>query len=357
MSVMRLFALLVGLALTAVVLLPQPDEAVAYTANVKAGSVLNVRSGPGTDTPAVGTVGDEEEISVACQVWGEEINGTQRKSPYWNRIGDGRYVSDAYLVWAPSRPEIPWCGTGSAEPTAATVTADNLNVRSGPGTGNPVLSQLASGVPLNVQCQSWGTTIGSTSAWLRIGDGQFVTAAYVGWAPDKPWLPWCGQAPPDIPQGGTGGFIAASVGPAQQTMRAYRVPASVSIAQAILESGWGRSTLTRDDHNYFGKKCFGGPGAVAIACRDYATHECSGNNCWATRTDFRAYNNSTDSYVDHGRQLTELDRYAEAMKHTDDPDTFARELHKAGYATAADYADRLIGLMHQYDLYQYDRLP
>jgi uncharacterized protein YraI len=355
---MRLFALLVGLTIVpGAVLLPQPGSALAYTANVTDGNLLNIRSGPGTDNPVVGSVGDAQEITVACQVWGEEVSGTQRVSPYWNRIGDGRYISDAYVVWSPARPEIAWCGRGSGEPATASVISATLNVRSGPGTGHEVVSQLATGVGLIVRCQAWGTMIGDDGAWLQIGDDSYVTAAYVDWTPEKPWLPWCGQAPPDIPQGGTEGFIAASSGPAQEAMRGYRVPASVSIAQAILESGWGRSTLTRDDHNYFGKKCFGGPGEVAMGCRDYGTHECSGKDCWSTRADFRAYRNATDSYVDHGRQLTELDRYAEAMNHTDDPDLFAREVHKAGYATDPGYADKLINLMREYDLYRYDRLP
>lgn len=353
-TVMRAFSLFVASTLL-IIFAPLPAD--AHTANVKTGSVLNIRSGPGTDKPAVGTVGDDKEISVACQVWGEDIEGTQRKTPFWNRIADGQYISDAFVVWAPSRPEVPWCGSGSGAPAAAAVSADTLNVRSGPGTGNTVVATLSNGAGVSARCQAWGTMVGSTGAWLEIGDGRYVTAAYVGWAPEKPWLPWCGQAPPDIHHGGTGGFIAASAGPAQETMRQYKVPASVSIAQAILESGWGRSTLTRDDHNYFGKKCFGGPGPVGIGCRDYATHECSGKDCWATRADFRAYRNATDSYVDHGRQLTELERYAEAMKHTGDPDRFAREVHAAGYATGSTYSDKLIDLMRQYDLYRYDRLP
>jgi uncharacterized protein YraI len=351
------FTLLVGFTATLAVFVPQPGEALAYTAQAKAGSQLNVRSGPGTDRPAVGSIADGQEVTVTCQVWGEQITGTQRETPYWNRLGDRRYVSDAYLVWAPSRPEIPWCVTHSGEAAAASVTAGRLNVRSGPGTGNAVMAELTYGTALSVRCQSWGTKVGGTGSWLQIGDDRYVTAAYVGWAPEKPWLPWCGQAPPDISPGGTSGFIATVAGPAQAAMRAYRVPASVSIAQAILESGWGRSTLTREDHNYFGKKCFGGPGELAIGCRDYATHECSGRDCWATRAEFRAYRTSTDSFVDHGRQLTELDRYAAAMRHTADPDTFAREVHKAGYATDGAYAGKLIELMRQYDLYRYDRLP
>lgn len=319
------------------------------------GTVLNVRSGPGTDKSVVGTVADDEAVNVICQVWGEEIDGTQRKSAYWNRIGSGRYVADAYVVWSPSRPLVPWCGA-SADAVTPSVTADVLNVRSGPGLEHSVVATVTQGAVVEAVCLAWGKhSAGNT--WLQLPDGRYLSEAYIKWAPEKPWLPWCGQAPPVVTSGSTSQFIAASAGPAQQTQRDYRVPASVSIAQAILESGWGRSTLTRDDHNYFGKKCFGGPGPVGVGCRDYATHECSGRDCWPTRDDFRAYRNPTDSYVDHGRQLTELSRYAEAMKHTSDPDRFAREVHKAGYATGSTYSDQLIELMRQYDLYQYDKLP
>src|SRR5688572_30326131 len=168
---MRLFALLVGLTIVAgAVLLPQPGRALAYTANVKAGSQLNVRSGPGTDNPVVASVGDEQVITVGCQVWGEQISGTQRTTPYWNRIGDGQYISDAYLVWNPARPEIAWCGRNSGQPAAASVATDTLNVRSGPGTGNGVITQLTAGAGLSVRCQAWGTRIENTGSWLQIGD-------------------------------------------------------------------------------------------------------------------------------------------------------------------------------------------
>jgi flagellar protein FlgJ len=189
---------------------------------------------------------------------------------------------------------------------------------------------------------------------MQIGEGRYVSALYVGWSAGIPWIPWCGQEPPVAAHDGTAGFIASSIPAAQEGQRQYRVPSSVTIAQAILESGWGRSTLTRDDHNYFGMKCFGSPGPVAIGCRDYATHECSGADCWATHDDFRTYRSTSDSYVDHGRQLSSMSRYAEAMNHTDDPDRFAREVHAAGYATSSTYADKLIDLMRQYNLYQYD---
>src|SRR5436853_386170 len=68
-------------------------------------------------------------------------------------------------------------------------------------------------------------------------------------------------------------FIAASVIPAQQSQREFRVPASVTIAQAILESGWGRSGLTVNDKNFFGIKCFTPvPGPISIGCHSYSTY-------------------------------------------------------------------------------------
>jgi hypothetical protein len=78
---------------------------------------------------------------------------------------------------------------------------------------------------------------------------------------------------------------------------------------------------------------FGDPGQVGLGCRQYATHECSSRDCYPTHAMFRAYRDAADSYLDHGWQLSTLPRYAEAMKHTSDPDRFAREIHAAGYAT------------------------
>ncbi len=330
-----------------------PALAFPASGNVDSQTTLNVRSGAGTDKPVVGTLTDDTAITVECQVWGQSVAGTQRSSPLWDRIGHGRYVADAFIAWAPVRPAVPWCAEGG--PASASVAASpSLNVRSGPGVWHAELAQLPQGSPVEVTCQAWGGAVQENALWAQIGDGRFVSDVYVSWAPRKPWLPWCGQEPVVVAPGDTAAFIAAAVGPAQESRRATRVPASVTIAQAILESGWGRSTLTRDDHNYFGMKCFGGPGPVALGCRDYATHECSGTGCAPTSAQFRAYRNGTDSYLDHGRQLAAMSRYAEAMRHTADPNRFAREIHLAGYATSPTYADKLIDLMKQHDLYRYD---
>ena len=132
--------------------------------------------------------------------------------------------------------------------------------------------------------------------------------------------------------------------PRRPATGATGVPASVTLAQAILETGWGKGALAREDHNLFGMKCFGSPGEHAIGCRDYATFECSPTGgCFDMKATFRAYTNVDDSYRDHGDLLANWSRYAVAMDHAGDPRRFAKEIHKAGYATDPKYSEKLIG--------------
>jgi flagellar protein FlgJ len=169
---------------------------------------------------------------------------------------------------------------------------------------------------------------------------------------------------PGSPTPGTGplttvsnaAFLAAAAGPAQASESEFKVPASVTLAQAILESGWGKSKLSMNDRNYFGMKCFGNPGTIAIGCHDYVTQECNAATltCWTTTATFRVYNSPTDSFRDHGRQLATLTRYAAAFNYTNNPDQFAAEIHKAGYATDPYYTTKLVNIMTKYNLYQYD---
>jgi flagellar protein FlgJ len=150
-------------------------------------------------------------------------------------------------------------------------------------------------------------------------------------------------------------FVGASIGPARRSLRDYRVPVSVSIAQAILESGWGRSALAVNDHNYFGIKCFGTPGPIAIGCRSYPTRECDARGCHPTTAQFRVYRSETDSFRDHGRFLANGRRYAAAFRYTADPARFTAEIHRAGYATDPAYTQKLLRLIAVYKLYRYDR--
>ena len=128
----------------------------------------------------------------------------------------------------------------------------------------------------------------------------------------------------------------------------------MTLAQAILESGWGRSSLSANDKNFFGMKCFT-QGAYASGCRTYVTSECSpAGVCWTTSAVFRTYASSLNSFRDHGALLATNARYAAAFLYTRVPNQFAEEIRKAGYATAPLYAQKLVNVMVKYNLYQYD---
>ncbi|MFF5224970.1 sporangiospore maturation cell wall hydrolase GsmA [Dactylosporangium sp. NPDC000521] len=152
----------------------------------------------------------------------------------------------------------------------------------------------------------------------------------------------------------TAEFIAASVPGAQQSRLEDGVPVSVTIAQAILESGWGKSALSTVDKNFFGMKC-NRQGKYATGCRSHSTSECTAAGaCFGTTASFRVYASAADSFRDHGYTLATLPRYSVAFQYRDDPNRFVAEMHKAGYATDPEYTVKLTGIMAKYDLYRYD---
>ncbi|MCH7230086.1 sporangiospore maturation cell wall hydrolase GsmA [Glycomyces sp. L485] len=326
------------------------------------GGSVNVRSGPATDQKVVTALANGATPTVHCKVRGERIDGHVRGSSSWLRVGTDRWVSHAYIRWTDGSPKTPWCAMASKKPTHAKVTTagSRLNVRAAADSGSNRRGTYDNGATARVVCQVWGQSVdgrvSETNVWYRVGDKNFVSAAYIEWNKGEPWIPWCGQDPPSVPKGGNQAFIDRHASAAQASRLATGVPASVTLAQAILETGWGKGALAREDHNIFGMKCFGSPGDHAIGCRDYGTFECSPTGgCFDINATFRAYDNVGDSYRDHGELLSGWSRYAKAMDHRGDPDRFAREIHKAGYATDPKYSDKLIGIMKQYDLYRYDR--
>lgn len=148
------------------------------------------------------------------------------------------------------------------------------------------------------------------------------------------------------------GFVGRCVEPARETQRMYGVPASVTIAQAILESGWGGSELATRANNYFGIKCAAVASPHQIGCIDKATWEHLNGNDVTMTASFRRYASMRDSFLDHGLFLTKP-RYAAAFKAAT-PDEFARRIWQAGYATDPQYPAKLVRLMDQYELRQYD---
>lgn len=127
-------------------------------------------------------------------------------------------------------------------------------------------------------------------------------------------------------------------------MLKYGVPASITLAQGLLESGAGRGRLVRQGNNHFGIKCHGWKGRT-ITHDDDAIGEC-----------FRAYDSALESYEDHCKFLRNRPRYRSLFSlDRSDYRGWAHGLKRAGYATNPAYAQSLINLIELYKLYEYDK--
>lgn len=125
------------------------------------------------------------------------------------------------------------------------------------------------------------------------------------------------------------------------------VPASITLAQGILESQNGNSRLAREANNHFGIKCKTGWTGKTITANDDAEGEC-----------FRAYDSDLESYKDHSNFLRENWRYSECFKlERTDYIAWAEGLRKAGYATNPKYNTLITGIVDRYNLHQYDLAP
>lgn len=130
---------------------------------------------------------------------------------------------------------------------------------------------------------------------------------------------------------------------AVQQMLKYRIPASITLAQGILESGAGQSDLAVKGNNHFGIKCHGWTGRT-VYHDDDAQGEC-----------FRAYNDALESFEDHSKFLVNGQRYRSLFNLSImDYRGWARGLKQCGYATNPAYPDMLIRLIDTYELSQYD---
>ncbi len=132
---------------------------------------------------------------------------------------------------------------------------------------------------------------------------------------------------------------------ARSEMNKYGIPASITLAQGLIESNAGESRLSRENNNHFGMKCF--------------SKSCKKGHC-ANFTDdshkdfFRKYATSWESYRAHS-QLLSGKRYRGLSAHGKDFKKWAHGLKKAGYATDKRYAEKLIHIIEELELDQYDR--
>jgi flagellum-specific peptidoglycan hydrolase FlgJ len=131
---------------------------------------------------------------------------------------------------------------------------------------------------------------------------------------------------------------------AKSNMKTHGIPASIILAQGILESGAGKGKLAQSANNHFGIKCHKGWTGDSVKHDDDAEQEC-----------FRKYSQPSESYKDHSLFLTSRSRYATLFKlDKGDYQSWARGLKAAGYATDVKYPDKLIGLIERFELYKYD---
>ena len=129
-----------------------------------------------------------------------------------------------------------------------------------------------------------------------------------------------------------------------EQMLKYKIPASITLAQGVFESGAGQSELTRKGNNHFGIKCHDWTGARTYHDDD-ARNEC-----------FRSYGSAYESYEDHSRFLAGSKRYQRLFSlKTTDYKGWARGLKDCGYATNPAYAQKLIDIIELYGLDKYDK--
>ena len=130
-----------------------------------------------------------------------------------------------------------------------------------------------------------------------------------------------------------------------EEMANYRIPASITLAQGLLESGAGKSYLSRCGNNHFGIKSHGWQGRT-IKHDDDKKQE-----------SFRAYDSPRESYEDHSRFIANRERYQRLFSlNITDYRGWAKGLKECGYATNPKYAQRLINIIETYQLYKYDTM-
>jgi flagellum-specific peptidoglycan hydrolase FlgJ len=141
-----------------------------------------------------------------------------------------------------------------------------------------------------------------------------------------------------------GAYVAQYKDIAMGNMKSYGIPASIILAQGILESGAGRGDLAQTANNHFGIKCHAGWTGESVRHDDDARQEC-----------FRKYAEASESFKDHALFLTGRGRYAFLFElEKDDYEAWAKGLRRAGYATDPRYPEKLISYIERYNLGQYD---
>lgn len=141
------------------------------------------------------------------------------------------------------------------------------------------------------------------------------------------------------------GYISQYKEVAMNNMKRYGIPASIILAQGILESGAGRGSLAINANNHFGIKCHNDWTGESVRQDDDTEQEC-----------FRKYSDPAESFKDHAVFLSGRNRYASLFDlPKGDYEAWARGLRAAGYATDPRYPEKLISYIERYNLQQFDK--
>lgn len=141
-------------------------------------------------------------------------------------------------------------------------------------------------------------------------------------------------------------YVTSYADIAMKKMREHNIPASITLAQGVLESSSGNSQLTRQSNNHFGIKCHKDWAGEKVYWDDDAKGEC-----------FRVYDKPEGSFEDHSQFLITRSRYASLFDlEPGDYVGWAYGLKAAGYATDKSYPQKLIGIIEKYELYKYDEM-
>jgi len=269
----------------------------------------------------------------------------------------------------------------SKYPVKGTTEASSLRLRSWPW--GKVVGIFASGTEIEVigeEGEFYKVRVGGQTGYMHKNYVSIPDAPASGEEPDYPgdtrdggYLPKDDPSTKGSTSGGTPASTSASgkaaeaalanykggklspaefsklFGPvARESMKRTGVPASVTLAQAALETGWGGSSIG-DAKNLFGIKGTGPAGTIRVSTKEFRN-----GSMVSEYANFRKYNSWAESIEDHGK-LLQNSRYSPAMKYKNNPDQFAREIHKAGYATDPNYSSKLISIMKSNNFYQWDK--
>jgi flagellum-specific peptidoglycan hydrolase FlgJ len=147
-------------------------------------------------------------------------------------------------------------------------------------------------------------------------------------------------------------FLQALEPAARASCAQTGVPASVTIAQAILESGWGESELAREANNFFGIKAEGGQPSIELPTQEFVD-----GHAETQIAAFARYATPAQGCTAHAELLARDPRYERAMAVKQDASAFCRALQICGYSTNPKYAELLEELIREFDLTQYDPEP